>query len=208
VTTNRRYIPTAHLHHRLSTVTGSIFNEKGVISLSIFQINLELELLESQEKWCEAKDLLYITWIIDKNNLNSLLRIGTECWYVMSYWERLKTDGLNRNDFSGPLTEAKQYGEANFIMSDTFLWVYGYMIKLFPYWFDDFNGDLEDSEDKGKEMIKIANIINSQNKIAKMLILPDNSDKYKKACKDVEILLNEYFNGNSAIEQYFRGVWS
>ena len=176
--------------------------------MSVFNSNPALELLESKEEWYLAKKLLYTNWLENKNELDNLLRLGTECWYIMSYWEQLKVNNLERSDISSALTEVKQYGKLHFSNSETFLWIFGYMIKLFPYWFDDFSGDLEGFENLGRDMIIRSLEINPNNEIAKMLCSPDDSPQYIHSCSKVKMDLNQYFPGNSAIEQYFRGVWS
>lgn len=80
------------------------------------------------------------------------------------------------------------------------------MISLFPYWFDDFDGDLYKWENQGKSMIKKAYQLQPNNHIAKMLSLPEENNEYKQACKDVKEVLNVCFSGDSAIEKYFKEV--
>jgi len=174
--------------------------------IPIFKINHELEVLEQNEEWDKARELLYNEWNTDKSDLEKLLRVGTECWYVLTYWERIKSDGLCREMFSITLTEMKNCGDIRFRTSDSFLWVFGYMISLFPYWFNDFDGDIYRWEDHGKCMIRQAVQLQPENIIAKMLCLVEGSAEYERACVGVRDILSDYFPGNSAIEKYFKEV--
>ncbi|MDR0890008.1 MAG: hypothetical protein LBM28_05105 [Oscillospiraceae bacterium] len=176
--------------------------------MELLRINAELERLEKNEEWRKAKDLLYHVWENDKTNLESLLRVGTECWYVLTFWERIQSDNMTREEFAAPLTEVKQYGEMAFRKSDSFLWVFGYMISLFPYWFDDFDDDIYKWEAKGRSMIKEAYQVNPENHIAKMLGMSEESDEYQAVCRDARAMLCDCFPGDSAIEGYFKGVLS
>ena len=170
---------------------------------------IKLEQIEQKNEWLQAKQFVYDNWRKDSNDLDKLVRVGTECWYVLTFWERLEnTQNLDRTDFSTPLTEVKKYGFEHFADSDTFLWIFGYLIRLFPYWFSDFNGDLASWEKAGQDMIAQAYQINPENLIAKMLSLPEESEAYKSTCKMLEKSLNEYFSGKSAIEVYFKKVLS
>ncbi len=52
----------------------------------IFAKNEKLVELENESKWKEAVELLRDQWYKDRHNNNSLLRLATECWYLLSIW--------------------------------------------------------------------------------------------------------------------------
>jgi hypothetical protein len=174
--------------------------------MGILKNNPELEQLELAEEWNKARDLVYTKWINEKMDLDNLLRVGTECWYVLVFWERIDSKGLKRADFSGPLTEVKNFGLSFFKDSDTFNWIFGYMIKLFPYWFGDFDGDYDGWQNMGSNMVKLASEQNPNNRLAKMLSLSENSKDYNKISHEVKTNIDYYFSSNTEIERYFRRV--
>ena len=175
--------------------------------MGIFIHDPKLETLEQEEKWIEAKDYLLELWNSDKNNVNNILRLGTECWYILAFWERLNIFNQEKIKYWKPLTEVKQYGEKFLCNNPTFLWIYGYMIKLFPYWFADIKDAINVGEKIGKDMIIKAHILEPQNPISEMLsINNENSKAYKIACKKSKELLDTMFDGQTEIEDYFKRV--
>ena len=54
-----------------------------------------LQKLEKEGKWEQVVSLLENKWYQDKNNIDIMLRLASECWYIMSNWEFL---GLNNSD--------------------------------------------------------------------------------------------------------------
>lgn len=43
--------------------------------------------LENEEKWNDARELLYNAWKNDKNNSGLFIRLLSECWHVLSLWD-------------------------------------------------------------------------------------------------------------------------
>ncbi|MCL2503917.1 MAG: hypothetical protein FWE94_04830 [Coriobacteriia bacterium] len=97
---------------------------------------LDFDLTELERKACllQAKELVYQDWLKDKNDLDSLLRVATECWFIVSYSsEFLRHDFDHLDDLIGEcfpaLTEAAGYGLEHFSGSDTWLWVFGNLLS-------------------------------------------------------------------------------
>jgi hypothetical protein len=176
--------------------------------MEVFKINQQLERFELHQDWEGARKLVYDNWISDKNDLEKLLRVGTECWYVITFWDRITTENLFKENFARNLIEAKNHGISVFSSSDQFNWIFGYMINLFPYWFYDFDGDIYKWEKLGKNMIRLACKLNPENAIAKMLSISEKNKEYKKVRQKVSANINQYFPGNTVIECYFRNVLS
>lgn len=141
----------------------------------------EVETLENKQEWQTAKDTLFKQWNNNKDNLSVLIRIGTLCWYVLVFWERIRTNDVDKIDFNNTLDIVTNYGIDKFNDNTEFLWIFGYMILLFPYYF----GDYCEYEYKGKKMIEKAHNLNPNDPLITMLFLNDDSHEYKVVCREV-----------------------
>ena len=169
--------------------------------------------LESQEKWEEARSLLQKNWEEDRQNSKKLVRLISECWYVLSLWDCcIKTEGLSFDVFKSTLMECTEFGLRNFENDPSFLCITGYMISLFPYLFyDETKGDrYTEWESKGKEMLLNSNMLNPDDIVARILFLGTTSDYTEYNEKKVLIfsMLEKYFPNDTAIELYFRDILS
>lgn len=121
-----------------------------------------------------------------------------------------RSKALPFDAFKNILVEAAQYGLAHFTSNADFLWISGYMISLFPYLF--YEGDdgisFAEWEQKGVDMLLVANQIDASNRIAKVLYLgtQDASDEYAAAKAQLTPYLNQLFPGHTSIEEYFKDV--
>ena len=169
--------------------------------------------LEHAGKWDEAKTLLYNLWDADKSNVSKLLRLISECWYVLTEWNCfIQNKALSFDAFRKALVGAIQYGLAHFNRNADFLWISGYMISLFPELFCDGEEGISLSkwEQKGVDMLLAANQIDASNPIAKVLYLGTQSasDEYAICKARLTPQLNNFFPGHTAIEEYFKEVLS
>lgn len=169
--------------------------------------------LEQAQKWNSAKELLYNLWNEDKSNVSKLNRLISECWYVLAEWDcSIKSKALSFDAFKEVLVDAIQYGLAHFRNNAEFLWISGYMISLFPeLFYDGKDGvSLNDWAQKGVDILLLANQIESDNLIAKVLYLGTHapSDEYEVCKAQLAPYLNQLFPGHTAIEAYFKDVLS
>ncbi|MFT3950858.1 MAG: hypothetical protein QM689_02680 [Oscillospiraceae bacterium] len=165
---------------------------------------------EDNGDWESARQLLYALWQLDKSNIDLLNRLIAECWLVMSDWDCcINTDGLEYSNFQSNLIEATAYGLNHFYENIWFLCLTGYMISLFPHFFYEDNNDglYLFWEDNGKSMLKRSYDI-SQDDLTNILYLgsTDKIIKYKSKKKDFVLKCEAYFQGDTAIELYFRDV--
>ena len=171
--------------------------------------------LEREERWEDARVMLYELWNADRENIDLFLRLFSECWYVLAEWGLLKTEGLSWETFRDTLIECTEYGLAHFNEDTRFLWMGGYMINLFPYEFyrGADGGDLYlEWEARGLKMLAQA-VEQSPMDLTKAMYLgaiPGNemTEDMRKASneawKSMQQHIRDYFSGNSAIEKYFR----
>jgi len=181
--------------------------------------NIEpLVYLEKQERWEKARELLYKKWINEKTHVNNLIRLLSECWYILTNWD----NGMNNDpDLSfqtvhNTLIECTAFGLQRFANDQRFLCVAGYMISLFPYLFYANNPDnstdalYTEWEQKGIAMLQKAYEINPTDKVTKVLNLGNSSNlsSYNEAKIALQPEIEDAFPGETAIELYFKDILS
>ena len=169
--------------------------------------------LECAGQWGAARDLLHHNWIKQKENLDWLCRLMTECWLVLSEWcyfDREKNSEYFR--FKKTLIEVTQYGLHEFKDNSKFLWLAGYMIHMFPNYFSCKNNDTNflKWEQLGKEMLCRAVQLDPSNLIALTLYrgTQSTSAAYLDAKNALNTYLDDLFPGKTAVEKYFRAILS
>ena len=173
----------------------------------------ELVTLEQQEKWEEARSLLFDQWNSDKNSIDKLLRMMTECWYVLVEWDCcIANEGLSFQQFKETLMLSADYGLQHFPENSRFLCMAGYMISLFPYLFyqDGLDYNYLELEQKGKEMLAASYALNPDDPVATVFSLgtKNQDQEYLEAKAMFSASFTDLFQGETAIEQYFRDILS
>jgi len=163
----------------------------------------EINSLENKQEWQAAKDILFKEWSKNKDDLSILIRLGTLCWYVLVFWERINTNGANETDFYNTLDIVTSYGLDKFSDNTEFLWIFSYMISSFPYYF----GDYCEYENLAKKMIEKAHKLSPNDPLITMLLLNDESDEYYALCKEVANSLKDRFKEDNSINRYFKNVF-
>ncbi len=181
----------------------------------IFAKNEKLVELESESKWKEAVELLRDQWYKDRHNNNSLLRLATECWYLLSNWGilDLASSELEFHDVQSILIETYNYMLEFGRDVNLNLAMFGYMVSLFPNY---FYVDLDQSgklylqfEKQGKEMLKKAFTNEPQNQLYGILYLgssPKFGDSQNESYGKLEV--RKLFPGDTLVEKYFQEVLS
>ncbi len=164
--------------------------------------------LEQEEKWEEARANLYHIWIGDMQNGDKLIRLLSECWYVLSLWDcSINTRSLSEQLFKDTLIECTQYGLLNLELYPKFLCVAGYMASMLPYLFynDNIDALYSEWEQKGKEMLRKAARLDYNDKVAEVLSLGLEADlsEYAKSKEQLSYQLTDLFPNETAIETYF-----
>jgi len=174
-----------------------------------------LEDLEKQEKWEEARSLLDDAWQEDKLNSDKLLRLLSECWYVLSLWDCcINTEKLSHQAFQDTLIECMNFGLLNLGNAPRFLCVAGDMASFLPYLFYNCgSGDLfVEWEQKGLEMLHKSTLLDPNDLLAKTLNLgtsahsSEYASEYAEAKKRLSSQLSSLFPSETAIELYYKDI--
>ena len=200
-------------------------DKKELSDMRVFPVIEGLEELEKEEKWEEARVILYDLWSADKENLDFFMRLSSECWFLVAEWEVEKTNGLDWEVFQDTLIECMTYGIGvpRFYENTYFLCIVGYMITLLPeLCFNEktkqgtFSETFLKWESHGKEMLVKAVKRNPIDLVMALYLgfsrKNERNEKmeemFVKARRSVRKHIGEYFPGNSAIEEYFKEVFS
>jgi hypothetical protein len=169
----------------------------------------EADELEKQEKWNEAKNFMFLQWKKDPQDHKKFIRLGFLCWYVVVEWGCIDTTDLKHEEYENMLKELTKIGFEKFSNNPDFLWTFGYMISLFPYYF----GEYEEWEDKGKQMLKSSYCFRPNDLIIKLVFLgsldiksKEENKEYEETCRKVFPILSSTFRGDGELQRYFREV--
>ena len=168
--------------------------------------------LEHQEKWNEAKEYLLKAWQQNPTDLKTTVHLGFFCWYVVVEQGPLGiTDAdIDTGELESILTEVTHFGLAHFMTNEDFLWCFGYMISMFPYYF----GDYEQWEEKGISMLKRAYELYPEEPVYKYSYLGSFTNTYrtrrtrKNELKRVKPVLEDRFRGEGLLSEYFKSIFS
>ena len=166
----------------------------------------EVDILESQERWNEAKLLLEKKWNEDPVDVKIVINLGFFCWYFLVEEDCIGGEKLDSNELEARLNELTHFGLANFMENEDFLWCFGYMISQFPYYF----GDYEHWEEKGILMLKRAYELCPDDPVYKYSYLgslPESGGKLKAELQQVQTILGDRFQGEGILSDYFKDVW-
>ncbi len=169
---------------------------------------VEVDTLENKGEWNEAKSLLIENWNQNPNDLKTVIRLGFLCWYVLVEEGPLniQEEDVDFDELETILHQVTDFGLANFGANEVFLWSFGYMISLFPYYF----GEFDYWEEKGFSMLKRAYEICPGEPVYKYSYLASFSNSDEKQYNDViqklQVGLKNKFQGNGALSEYFKEV--
>lgn len=171
---------------------------------------------ESREEWEAAAKFAYDKWMQNPANLNALVAAGTQMWYTILLVEERKYNPFRQcsdsntelpctDGFMVWLMEITRYGFDHFSESTSFNAFFGYMIKVMPYLFEDYQGDYVGWYYKGAGMMKKAYQLAPQDLLAKAMYYEAIEDdmEYRNVCKQIWANLTPEEWGNSLVQQYF-----
>ena len=166
----------------------------------------EVDALESQEKWNEARSLLIKNWQENPQDLKVNIRLGFFCWYLLVEDVPLGVKNVDLDELTAILVQVTNFGLANFEDCEDFLWIFGWMISLFPYYF----GDYEDWEEKGKSMLKGAHELSPDDPIYRYSYigsLHSSEAELKNEFQQLQVVLEDRFQGKGLLSEYFKDIW-
>lgn len=167
----------------------------------------EVDTLESEGKWNEAKSLLIKNWNQNPSDLKTVTRLGFFCWYVLTEEGPLDIKDVDLDELETVLRQITDFGLANFMTNKDFLWCFGYIISLSPYYF----GDYEYWEEKGISMLKRAYELCPDEPVYKYSYLgsfPNPDGNLKDEFQQVHAVLEDRFQGEGVLSEYFKSVWN
>lgn len=140
-----------------------------------------------------------------------LCRLAAQNWYVLSFWHCcMPKEYLERSFFEKNLEDAFTMAMQNWSDDSDILWLFGYFMCINQVDFSFISTDVREVENKGCELIRKAYLNNPQNPLAEILYLSefDNKQEYNKAKKKIKKNIEEYFSGQSEIDQYFVEIFT
>ncbi|MCB8948471.1 MAG: hypothetical protein H6653_10700 [Ardenticatenaceae bacterium] len=163
----------------------------------------EIEILEDEFKWEQAREALLERYRTNLMDLQNVIRFGFLSWYVLVEWGCIQiTEDMNTQTYQAILGEVTEAGFNNFNENPDFLWCFGYMIYLFPYYFGEFNL----WQKKGINMLKKA-YEKTKDPMLKMIYLGCDVQQdlkgYYDSCNEARLLVVNRFSGNGTFNHYF-----
>ena len=170
-----------------------------------------LDDFEKQEDWENARMLLYKIWDNDRLCSDKLIRLLSECWYVLSLWDcSMNTAQLSFRMFQNNLIECTNFGIENFGENARFLGITGYMISMLPHLFSVDNSDSSYSEWEqiGIDMLYKSIALNSDDLLVKVLYMGTTGtfSEYTEEKKQSSLSVANYLTNETAIEIYFKNI--
>jgi len=169
-----------------------------------------IRLLEEQNQWEQAIYYLLKEWKSDQFNLNKLLCASTEIWFVLVFFERLEeAEQIDEQWIQSELKDMTDFGFQHFPDEMLFNLFFGYMIILFPYYFDIGDNDYDDKQQLGSEMCLKALQICPNNPVAKIFCRNELDDIFSQLLKEGEAYVCAHFpEDGSEVIQYYRRILS
>ena len=179
--------------------------------MRVFDEILELDALEQAGRWSDGVCLLYERWLNDKNNVEKLCHVLFECWYALiEMTENSYSCNLTVSEYKMKLIEVTGFGMKFFMSNPLFLWVAGYAISLFPYYFyEEGDADLYSEWERiGKNMLLRADQIAPDDLIVKVFYAGTKCDSpdYHLAKQRVAPYLDDFFPSKMAVDRYLKEI--
>lgn len=166
---------------------------------------------EREERWTETIEYLNHLVYSCPHNKSILYRLAAQNWYVLTFWNcNMPIDKLDRKFFESSLQRAYIIAKENYWTDSNCLWLFGYFMCINQVDFSYISTDIREVEREGNNLISVAYFNNPNNQLAELLFLADNGNKrkYAEAVNKCKKNIFIYFPHQSAIEQYFIGIFS
>lgn len=167
----------------------------------------EVDALESQGKWNEAKSLLLENWKEKPDDLKTSIRLGFHCWYFLAEDAYQHFENVDLDEMVQLLNQVKDYGLLHFMEDGEFLWCFGYMVYMYPFYFGEYNY----WEAKSLMMLKRATERFPEKIVYRYTYLSCFSDaakEQKAVYYQLQTVLKEKFKGDGLLSDYFISTWN
>lgn len=179
--------------------------------MSLFINIKELNDLEKSEKFNEIIEMLNEKWILNKDDFDLILRLCSECWYLLSEVDiSIKKDSFDLLKCKMILVDVVEYCIKNkYIYNKKCSWFFGYAMTLFPFhfYFGLGNEKFIYYENLGKKICQHLINCHDSNRVVKYLCSLSSKDLYGSSKfyltkEEVEFEIS----GDSLIEEYFKEI--
>ena len=167
----------------------------------------ELVNLEENQLWEDARELLHRMHQANPANMNLLVRLLFECWYVLVMWDCcMPRAALDEREFQRCLLEEAGAHLPSFHADPKALAAAGYMICIAPWLFLDptnlfLGGDYEECKAAGQRMMDEAYRLRPDDPWI-MTLCADSEDSMHRGA----VRLSGMEWNASAMDEYFRDV--
>lgn len=133
-------------------------------------------------------------------------------FFLWSMLEDLDNDFtiLEKSNLKKELNIELEFGRKNFVNIAEFNFIAGYTISIFPYEF----GDYAEFQNLGKNFLKAANKMDTQNSLYRMVVLGNSENlsnnernEYEELRLKVSKQISEDHSGKGILNEYYRSVF-
>lgn len=168
--------------------------------------------LEAEYDLETAIDMLYNKWSTNKNDISILRRLIAECCIDEAYFQDHHTV-IDYDKAKNILRETTEYALTVFPENAAICWQIGYMMELFPYLFTRDGENERAAEECAKNLLRLAYEAEPTNAVYEASYYWTYSDEYEGHVKLRDkayafVSGKGYFHGNTAIEKYFKQVFT
>lgn len=169
--------------------------------------------LEEQNRWFEACVLLQNAWLQDRHNVDKLVRLALELWYVVLEGPVIEfNDETKQLELEKMLAECTDHGFAYFQDQIAFLWAFSYMLSVSNIPFQSATSPTANDPEweltckmlaeKGMQLFPVHPL--------STLTFHSFADltAYGVARREIQDQLLSLFPGDSELEKYFREIYS
>lgn len=186
--------------------------------MELFQLSFDrrISVLEKENRWKTAVDIVFENWKDSPNDLNSLICAGTQLWYTLLVMDYIKNapfppaddfEIVTDEQLQINLMDVTRHGFKFFSDNSIFNAYFGYMISVMPYFFLDYKGDYLGWKKKGIEMICRAYSLDPENLFTKAmyyrLVDSGNNMLFVSTCNELWTRITPVQWGDSEVQQYF-----
>ncbi|WP_214772211.1 hypothetical protein [Exiguobacterium sp. s39] len=167
----------------------------------------EVDRLEKQKKWNEAKVYLLKSWRQHPEDIKTVIRLGFFCWYVTFEHGPLEITekDIDIEDLESLLKEVTHDGLRHFMNHEDFLWCFGYMISMTPYYF----GEDDEWEEKGISMLRRAYELYPDEPIYTYSYFGSFLNTHgllENESQHIQQVLEDRFKGERLLSEYFKSM--
>lgn len=178
----------------------------------LLEFDAQIVALEKSQRYATAAYKVYQQWKDEPSNTKRILSAGTYLWHthlMQDYYKNHPNPPLNIEYIPEETLDTMLMAVTNKgfdILSDDVMFnsYFGYMIKVVPYYFVDYNGDYIGWQQKGISMMEHATMLEPNNSFVKALFFVSNDNPaYESVCKTFweQITPNQW--GDLQVQQYF-----